>query len=435
MKKLIFTILLCAICPLAWGQNSPEEKLMRTLQGISELYVDSISKQKIVDQAIASLLNSLDPFSEYLPPISVNGTEQALGKAMPTTNPTGNNPAKPQSAKPASQLKAAYMVNDSTGYIAISIFSMNVSKDFHDAVVKLKKEGMKNLILDIRKNEGGLFDEAVLIADELLGGMKTIVSAEGAHMDRMPFPTSIDGAFEDGRLVVLINNRTKSAAEILGATLQDWDRGVLIGTDSFGKGLIQDTFPFEDGSAIRLTVARYITPAGRSIQKPYEGMQVAPEVGKSVKSMRTGRTLKCGVGVQPDVVVEDATSHLTPWYNTLVYSGVQTKFARDYVNANRRDLQKKYKTPKVFFEKFDATPLLPDVCALAKEANIVFSQQDYDQSAPYLAIQVKGIIARELFGDNNQFYSTMNTIDPIVIKAVEILNDENKYKELLNEKK
>lgn len=161
---------------------------------------------------------------------------------------------------------------------------------------------MKNLILDIRKNEGGLFDEAVAIADEFLDGSKPIVYADGIHMERMTFQASVKGLFEQGRLVVLVNGQTKSAAEILAGALQDWDRGVLVGGSTFGKGMIQDTFPFEDGSALRLTVARYFTPSGRSIQKPYGAGQLSAQSGKTYESLRTHRVLKSEGGIMPDIL-------------------------------------------------------------------------------------------------------------------------------------
>ena len=161
------------------------------------------------------------------------------------------------------------MIDSETGYLSISVFSKNVAEDFRKQLQNLLRRGMKKLILDIRKNEGGLFDEAIAIADELLDGNKPVVYADGIHMERMTFQASVKGLFEQGRLVVLVNGQTKSAAEILAGALQDWDRGVLVGGSTFGKGMIQDTFPFEDGSALRLTVARYFTPSGRSIQKPY----------------------------------------------------------------------------------------------------------------------------------------------------------------------
>lgn len=207
---------------------------------------------------------------------------------------------------------------------------------------------MKNLILDIRKNEGGLFDEAVAIADEFLDGSKPIVYADGIHMERMTFQASVKGLFEQGRLVVLVNGQTKSAAEILAGALQDWDRGVLVGGSTFGKGMIQDTFPFEDGSALRLTVARYFTPSGRSIQKPYGAGQLSAQSGKTYESLRTHRVLKSEGGIMPDIFVSADTVHFTRWYNMLVYSGVQKLVTRDYVVGCRSELLKEYKTFEVF---------------------------------------------------------------------------------------
>lgn len=292
---------------------------------------------------------------------------------------------------------------------------------------------MKNLILDIRKNEGGLFDEAVAIADEFLDGSKPIVYADGIHMERMTFQASVKGLFEQGRLVVLVNGQTKSAAEILAGALQDWDRGVLVGGSTFGKGMIQDTFPFEDGSALRLTVARYFTPSGRSIQKPYGAGQLSAQSGKTYESLRTHRVLKSEGGIMPDIFVSADTVHFTRWYNMLVYSGVQKLVTRDYVVGCRSELLKEYKTFEVFQKNFDGGVLLQEICRVAEEANIVFSEEEYERSKDFLRVQVKALVARELFNENEYYYRILNFADPFVQKACEIMNTSEDYRMILKE--
>lgn len=334
---------------------------------------------------------------------------------------------------PSSSVKSAYMIDSETGYLSISVFSKNVAEDFRKQLQNLLRRGMKNLILDIRKNEGGLFDEAVAIADELLDGNKPIVYADGIHMERMTFQASVKGLFEQGRLVVLVNGQTKSAAEILAGALQDWDRGVLVGSSTFGKGMIQDTFPFEDGSALRLTVARYFTPSGRSIQKPYGSGQLSAQSGKAYESLRTHRVLKSEGGIVPDIFVSADTVHFTRWYNMLVYSGVQKQVTRDYVVGCRSELLKKYKTFEAFRKNFDGSALLQEICRVAEEANIVFSEEEYERSKNFLQVQVKALVARELFNENEYYYRILNFADPFVQKACEIMNTSEDYRMILKE--
>ena len=333
----------------------------------------------------------------------------------------------------SSGVRSAYMIDSETGYLSISVFSKNVAEDFRKQLQNLLRRGMKKLILDIRKNEGGLFDEAIAIADELLDGNKPVVYADGIHMERMTFQASVKGLFEQGRLVVLVNGQTKSAAEILAGALQDWDRGVLVGGSTFGKGMIQDTFPFEDGSALRLTVARYFTPSGRSIQKPYGGGQLSAQSGKTYESLRTHRVLRSEGGIVPDVFVSADTVHFTRWYNMLVYSGVQKQVTRDYVVGCRLELLKKYKTFEAFQKNFDGGALLQEICRVAEEANIVFSEEEYERSENFLRVQVKALVARELFNENEYYYRILNSADPFVQKACEIMNTSEEYRRILKE--
>ena len=234
-------------------------------------------------------------------------------------------------------------------------------------------------------------------------------------------------------LVVLVNGQTKSAAEILAGALQDWDRGVLVGGSTFGKGMIQDTFPFEDGSALRLTVARYFTPSGRSIQKPYGDGQLSAQSGKTYESLRTHRVLRSEGGIVPDVFVSADTVHFTRWYNMLVYSGVQKQVTRDYVVGCRPELLKKYKTFEAFQKNFDGGALLQEICRVAEEANIVFSEEEYERSENFLRVQVKALVARELFNENEYYYRILNSADPFVQKACEIMNTSEEYRRILKE--
>ncbi len=500
---LLWALLMIAGCALK-AQSTPEEKLMQTLYAITNLYVDSISKEAYINHTIAEMMRKLDPFSEYLPPVQLQGNEQVLGGM---TNFAGigvegtwknghfyvtfverNGNAWKQGIRagdevvsvdgktlgqlqdgqifrllngeegsvvtlqvkrgkkllperkivraylPVSGIRTSYMIDEETGYLAIFVFSKNVSNDFKKHLQGLLRQGMKNLILDIQKNEGGFFDEAVTIADELLDGTKSIVYADGVHMDRMTFQAGTKGLFEQGRLTVLVSGQTKSAAEILAGALQDWDRGVLLGSRTFGKGLIQDTFPFEDGSALRLTVARYFTPSGRSIQKVYkkEEQPFKPS-SDTYKSLRTHRTLKSGGGIMPDISVQADTMHFTQWYNMLVYSGVQKQTVRDFVVEHRMALQKKYKTFETFQRDFQGDDLLQELCRMAGEANITFSEEEYEKSKSFLTVQLKALLARDLFNENRYYYQVLNSMNPCVRKAYEILSTPSDYQMILRE--
>lgn len=334
----------------------------------------------------------------------------------------------------SSSVKAYYMLNKQTGFISLSMFSQTTVNDFKKALASLQRQGMKNLILDIQKNGGGLFDEAVALADEFLDGDKTIVYTAGAHVPREAFKAKNKGSFESGRLVVLVSNQTKSAAEIFSGAMQDWDRAVLVGGRTFGKGLIQQTLPFEDGSALRLTVARYYTPSGRTIQKPYNGQNFTDN-SKTYYSLRTHRTLENIGGVSPDVAVAPDTVSFTPWYNTITYSGIQKVVARNYVIRNRKALQKQYPSIAAFNKGFDGSQLLPEVCKMSKEVDISYSESDYATSKNYLQTQLKALVARDLFNDNNAYFCIINSINPLVSKAEQILGKNGGYNTILNEKK
>lgn len=326
-------------------------------------------------------------------------------------------------------ITAAYMVDKRTGYIAISMFSNTTAADFRKRLQNLKAKGMKKLILDLRKNNGGLFDDALAIADEFIAGEKVMVYTEGLHSPRQVFKSTPKGAFQSGSLVVLINGQTKSAAEILSAALQDNHRAVFIGQRSFGKGLIQETLPFKDGSALRLTVARYFTPAGRSLQKPYTTTFTRYGLPTDTAKAADG-------GVVPDLLVADDARPGNQWIYFVTYAGVQTKAARDYVLDNRAGLLKKYPDYMVFDKDFkDIDTLLEQVVKVAGEANIPFKEDDYRKSLAYLRVQMKGLVARNLYNDTNAYFETLNEASPAYREACKVLSSPAQYKSLLNKQK
>lgn len=450
--KLI-TILLVCVAMAAQAQNSPEEKFNMAMYAVTNMYVDSVNKAKFVDDEIAKMLKSLDPFSEYLPPMTAKANEEAiLGLPSSPATSTGNTsssasnvsssagkvssssiPFVPSASLGPSSIKYYYMADKTTGYICLTMFSETTLNDFRKAVSELKKKGMKNLVLDLRANNGGLFDVAVALADEFLDGDKVIVHTQGAHIPNEVYKAKNKGMMEKGKLVLLVGDQTKSAAEIFSAAIRDWDRGVLVGKTTFGKGLIQQTMPFSDGSALRITVARYLTPAGMSIQKPYHGMVFADST-KTWQSLRTHRLLRCQGGVSADIDVNPSADYMTNWYSLLTYCGVQTAVAKKFVGDLKEKLLEKYPTSDKFIKEFQTTDdVMKAVCQTAEQAGIPMNVSDYAKSEAMVRAQMKAVICSQLYKDNNLYYKLFNTGNHVVNRALEIINSKE-YDQILGKK-
>ncbi len=275
-------------------------------------------------------------------------------------------------AIPLYSLDAAYMIADTVGYIRLNKFSETTYHEFMDAANELKKEGMKSMILDLRDNGGGILTQATNIADEFLDDDKLITYTEGEHSPKKEYRCSKPGIFETGKLVVLANEGTASASEILIGALQDWDRATVVGRRTFGKGLVQEQFQLSDGSGLRLTVARYYTPLGRSIQKSYKGgveaynmdimnrfhdgeMSFADSIkhtDEKVYRTKSGKTVYGGGGITPDVFVAYDTTALDKELTKVYLSGSLSNFV--YVNYLDHEKQfDSFKTPKDFEKKYN----------------------------------------------------------------------------------
>lgn len=281
---------------------------------------------------------------------------------------------------PIHSVEAAYMIDDKIGYINISRFSANTLEEFEDAVRKLRKQGMQDLILDLVRNGGGFLGAATGVADHFLDANKLIVYTEGVDGRRNTYSSSA-GYFKEGRLVVLIDQNSASSSEIVSGAVQDWDRGIIVGRRSFGKGLVQGQFPFQDSSMMRLTTAYYYTPSGRCIQKPYKGgllnyeMEVYDryKTGELVDAdkMKVNDSLKYytkinrrvvygGGGIIPDIFVPLDTTVNYIYSNNLVASGVVREFVSDYLDKNRNDIKRKYKTGDEYLKGFKVTDKMID---------------------------------------------------------------------------
>lgn len=309
-SRTLLLTLLTVLCMGAAAQRQPEEKLSMTFYALRNMYVDSVHISPLVEQQMMILMSCLDPHSEYLTPQQAQANEDVL------LGPT----AQGAIAGAMQTEVTARMLDKGIGYIGVSVFVQSTIDEFRHKIDSLKHQGMKSLVLDIRNNPGGFFDSALGMADEFLPIGSLMVVTEGRHQPRQEVKAQIEGIWEKGKVVVLINDQTMSAAEIFAGALQDWDRAVLMGSRTFGKGLIQETLPFSDGSAIRISVARYSTPCGRSIQKPYAGRPsqdywsevsrrsptgALPDEAKTqpYETLRNHRTVYGGGGIAPDVFV------------------------------------------------------------------------------------------------------------------------------------
>lgn len=452
-RSKLITILLVCVAMAAQAQNSPEEKFNMAMYAVTNMFVDSVNKAKFVDDEIAKMLKSLDPFSEYLPPMTAKANEEAIlglpsSPASSAGNPSSSAsnvsssagkvssssiPFVPSASFGPSSIKYYYMADKTTGYICLTMFSETTLNDFRKAVSELKKKGMKNLVLDLRANNGGLFDVAVALADEFLDGDKVIVHTQGAHIPNEVYKAKNKGMMEKGKLVLLVGDQTKSAAEIFSAAIRDWDRGVLVGKTTFGKGLIQQTMPFSDGSALRITVARYLTPAGMSIQKPYHGMVFADST-KTWQSLRTHRLLRCQGGVSADIDVNPSADYMTNWYSLLTYCGVQTAVAKKFVGDLKEKLLEKYATSDKFIKEFQTTDdVMKAVCQTAEQAGIPMNVSDYAKSEAMVRAQMKAVICSQLYQDNNLYYKLFNSYNHVVNRALELINSKE-YDQILGKK-
>ena len=360
---------------------------------------------------------------------------------------------------PIHSLDAAYMIQPRTGYIRINRFGATTPDEFGQALETLQGQGMKDLILDLQGNGGGYLNAAIDLANQFLGQRELIVYTEGRAEKRREFLAQGNGHLRTGRLVVLVDEYSASASEIVTGAIQDWDRGVIVGRRTFGKGLVQRPIDLPDGSMIRLTVARYYTPAGRCIQKPYDtsaknGEDMLEQYHRDLldrfnhgelmhadsihfpdslkyTTKRLGRTVYGGGGIMPDFFVPIDTTLYTDWHRNLVAKGVIIRSTTGYIEKHRQELKERYKDFKAFNRKFEIDDtFMADVKALAEKEKIAFNEEQYVQSLPLVQTQLKALIARDLW-DMNEYFQVMNTTDRTVQQALKVLN-EGGYEQIMS---
>ena len=344
---------------------------------------------------------------------------------------------------PVYSLDASYMINPRIGYIKINRFGATTYDEFMEALASLKGQGMQDLILDLQGNGGGYLNAAIDIANEFLGGGERIVYTEGRQSPLREFFAKGNGKHQNGKLVVLVDEFSASASEIVAGAVQDWDRGMVVGRRTFGKGLVQRPIDLPDGSMIRLTVARYYTPAGRCIQKPYESieqynadlierynrgeMMSADSIHfpDSLKctTLKKGRTVYGGGGIMPDYFVPVDTTLFTKYHSSLSNKGVLLKVHFQLIDAHRDEWMSTYADYADFSQKFELSEqMMQQLIEEGKKEGIAYDEEQFQKSEPLIKLQLKALIARDLW-DMNEYYHTINVVNESVNKAVELLTE------------
>lgn len=532
MKKLLYMAVGMAFAAGLLAQSrmlTPEQKLRMAEVVVADYYVDTVNEDKLVESAIRSMLEELDPHSAYTTAeetkelneplqgnfsgigitfnmnkdtlyviqtvsggpservgilagdriISVNDTAIA-GVKMKNSDimkrlrgPRGTNVdvkvLRRNAGKndtvdfritradiPIYSIDAAYMVDGKTGYVRINRFAAETSNEFEKAVKDLRKQGMKQLIIDLVDNGGGYLNAAVEILGEVLQPGQMAVYTEGRSAPRYNYtahPKSREPLLGDGRVVVMVNQYSASASEITSGAIQDWDRGVIVGRRTFGKGLVQRPFPFPDGSMMRLTVAHYYTPTGRDIQKPYrkgEGDQYRKDIldrfnsgelmhadsikyidSLKVNTLRSGRTIYGGGGITPDVFVPLDTTEFTKYYRDVVAKGVLNQYTIRYVDQNRKSLLRQYRNDTEYVDRFEVTPeMLGEMYELGKKEGVEYNAGEAAQSEPLFKMIVKALIGRDLY-EQATYHKVYNRHDPIFREALRVINSDE-YDKLLD---
>lgn len=518
MKKLIFPLIFL-LASYVQAQNfgsAAARKLQLAEFAITNLYVDDVDENKLVEEAIIKMLAQLDPHSLYSNPEEVKklneplqGNFEGIGVQFNMVEDTlfvvqtvSNGPSEkvgilagdrivlvndtaiagvkmsteeimrrlrgPKGSTvnlkilrrdveellpfvvkrdriPVYSIDAAYMIKDKIGYIRIDRFGATTAQEFSDALKELQKQGMKDLILDLQGNGGGYLNAAVDLANEFLGQKELIVYTEGKRSPRSEFYAKGNGKFPDGRLVILIDEFSASASEIVTGAVQDWDRGIVVGRRSFGKGLVQRPVDLPDGSMIRLTVARYYTPSGRSIQKPYESIEKYNEDlidrynkgemsnadsihfpdSLRYQTKKLERTVYGGGGIMPDYFVPIDTTLYTKYHRQLRDKGIIIKANLKFIEKYRKEWQAKYRKFEDFNKKFEVTePMLDELVAMAADAKIEFDEEQYQKSLPLLKLQLKALIARDLW-NMKEYFHVINDANESVKKALELLESKD----------
>ena len=345
---------------------------------------------------------------------------------------------------PVHTVDATYMIRPGIGYIRIGSFGATTYDEFMESMQKLKAQGMKDLVLDLQENGGGYLQAAADLAGEFLEAGDLIVYTEGRVTNRRDYKAPKRGSFRDGRIVVLVDQYTASAAEIVTGAIQDQDRGMVVGRRTFGKGLVQRPIDLPDGSMIRLTIAHYYTPSGRCIQKPYEKgdkknyekdilnrlnsgeLTSADSIhfADSLKyqTLKQKRTVYGGGGIMPDYFVGLDTTRYTKFHRELAAKSVVIQQNLRFIDKNRKALKKQYPDFQTFKANFEIPQSLIDTIIKEGEKLKIKPQDsaELEKTMPYLKLQLKALVARDLW-DMSEYFSIFNEDSDVVKKALELL--------------
>lgn len=359
---------------------------------------------------------------------------------------------------PLYSVDAAYKVNSSTGYIKVSRFAGSTAREVQSALGKFREEGVKDIIIDLEDNGGGYLDAAVNLASLFLPKGSLIVYTEGPKVGRTDYNVQDNPIWPDGKLIVLVNQNSASSSEIFAGAIQDHDRGAIIGRRTFGKGLVQRPFPFPDGSMVRLTISKYFTPSGRSIQKPYEkgdtrdyyldiynryqngelmnADSVHFEDTLKVHTLNKKRIVYGGGGIMPDVFVPIDTTGNTKYYRDILANGLFNSFVISYIDSHRNELKKVYPTRESFIEKFSVTEdVLSEFIEHADKAGIEPDEEQLKESKELIVTIIKGLIGRDLWDLDTYYIVTNPIIRPTYNEALQVLDSKDRYSSILSVEK
>lgn len=500
---------------LDFNSNSPIHKLQMVEMAVSNLYVDSVDENKLVEDAIRGMLEKLDPHSSYSTAKetkemteSLNGSFDGIGvqfnlveDTLLVIQPVLKGPSEkvgimagdriitvddtliagvkmskeeimrrlrgPKGTRvklgvvrrgiserlffevvrdkiPVKTVDGYYMIRPRVGYIRIGSFGLTTYDEFMEAVKALKQQGMQDIILDLQENGGGYLQAAVRVANEFLHKGDLIVYTQGRSVPKQEFRAQGNGRLLEGKVIVLVNEFSASAAEIVTGAIQDQDRGQVVGRRSFGKGLVQRPIEFKDGSMMRLTVAHYFTPSGRCIQKPYvkgEMKDYALELDQRYKhgefysadsihfadslryyTLRRHRAVYGGGGIMPDFFVPLDTAQFTSFHRQLVAKGIVINANLKYVDKHRESLRAQNPTFAEFKSRFKVPQeILDEVLREGEKQGIKPKDKaELEQTLPYLSLQLKALIARDLW-DMSEYFSIMNEENRVVQKSVQLI--------------
>ncbi len=355
---------------------------------------------------------------------------------------------------PIASVDASFMAAPGVGYVRVSRFGESTFDEVRKALAELAAKGMRDVIVDLEDNGGGYLKAAYDLAGLFLDAGDTVVFTKGVRVEPFYYRTVADGPMNRGRVVVMVNQFSASASEILAGAMQDNDRGVVVGRRTFGKGLVQRPFPFPDGSMIRLTTQRYYTPSGRSIQKPYvageedsyehelidrlqhgeytnaDSVHFADSL--RYETLRLRRPVYGGGGIMPDRFVAVDTTKYSDYYRDIVAKGLLNQYCVNYIDENRKALRKKYRTEDSFVEQFTVTPeMLDGLRALGEKEGVKFNQEQYDRSLPVIQTIMKALIGRDLFTQST-YFRIANVLNPVYGEAVRIITTPVEYDAVLS---